>query len=134
MNKWQKLLVVLSLFALPLLISACATAPAQAPVKMQAAPVAQKGDTVYLFHGGSKIAKQEFCPETVVPVYRYEGRYSTVGSTAVQRREVAKVRITKDLGGYYAEGVVVEGTVTSGDVAVQADSGCLIRVPGAEDK
>ena len=75
------------------------------------------------------MAKEEFCLNAVVPVYRYEGRHSSIGSTGIVRNEVGKIRITKDLGEYYVEGVVVEGSMKSGDVAVQPQSGCLVNVP-----
>lgn len=118
-----------AMLALSVLVFACATVPPQVPVQVQNAIFARTGDTVHLFHGGSKLAKEEFCLNAVVPVYRYEGRISSIGSTGLIRNEVGKIKITKDLGDYYVEGVVVEGSIKSGDVAVQPQSGCLINVP-----
>jgi hypothetical protein len=134
MNRVKRLVmgsVILALFAL---VFACATVPPQIPVQVQNVIFAKTGDTVQLFHGGSKLAKEEFCLNAVVPVYRYEGRYSSIGSTGLIRNEVGKIKITKDLGEYYVEGVVVEGNIKSGDVAVQTQTGCLINVPEPEKK
>ncbi len=118
-----------AMLTLSVLVFACATVPPQVPVQVQNAVFAKTGDTVHLFHGGSKLAKEEFCLNAVVPVYRYEGRFSSIGSTGLIRNEVGKIKITKDLGDYYVEGVVIEGSIKSGDVAVQSQSGCLINVP-----
>ncbi|TWJ17808.1 hypothetical protein JN12_02927 [Geobacter argillaceus] len=118
-----------TMLTLSVLVFACATVPPQVPVQVQNAVFAKTGDTVHLFHGGSKLAKEEFCLNAVVPVYRYEGRFSSIGSTGLIRNEVGKIKITKDLGDYYVEGVVIEGSIKSGDVAVQSQSGCLINVP-----
>ena len=134
MNRAKQLIMGIAVFTLAVLMFACATVPPQVPVQVQGAVFAKTGDAVQLFHGGSKLAREEFCINAVVPIYRYEGRYSTVGSTGIQRQEVGKIKITKDLGGYYVEGVVVEGSIKNGDIAVQPQSGCLVRVPGPEEK
>ena len=128
MNKLKRLAIGFAVLALSAMMSACATAPPQAPVKVQNTIFAQPGQTVHLFYGGSKLAKEEFCLDTVVPVYRYEGRHSSIGSTGLVRNEVGKIKVTKDLGEYYIEAVVVEGSIKSGDVAVQPQSGCLVQV------
>ena len=133
MNKAKRFALVTALFALPALMSACATVPPEVPVQVQGAVVAKPGDTVQLFHGGSKLAKEEFCLDAVVPVYRYDGRYSNFGRGVV-RKEIGKIKVTKDLGEYHVEGVVLEGNIKSGDVAVQRQTGCLISVPGPEGK
>lgn len=129
MNRVKRLLMVSAMLALFLLMTACATVPPQVPVQVTNAVFAKTGDTVTLFHGGSKLAREEFCLNATVPVYRYEGRTPSLGNTGVDRKEVGKIKVTKDLGDYYVEGVVVEGTIKNGDVAVQAQSGCLVRVP-----
>lgn len=134
MNRVKKLVTGSAVLTLAVLMFACATVPPQVPVQVQHAVFASPGDTVHLFHGGSKPAREEFCLNAVIPVYRYEGRYSSIGSTGLVRKEVGKIRISKDLGGYYVEGVVVEGSIKSGDVAQQPQSGCLIRVPGPDEK
>ena len=134
MNRGKHFIMGIAMITLPVLMFACATVPPQVPVQVQNAVFAKTGDTVTLFHGGSKLAKEEFCLNAVVPVYRYDSRYSTIGSTGVQRNEVGKIKITKELGEYYVEGVVVEGNIKSGDVAVQPQSGCLINVPEPEKK
>ncbi|MCM2357865.1 MAG: hypothetical protein NDI77_06930 [Geobacteraceae bacterium] len=134
MNAVKRFVMVIAMLTLSIWVSACATVPPQVPVQVQNAVFAKTGDTVHLFHGGSKLAREEFCLNAVVPVYRYEGRYSSLGSTGLIRNEVGKIKITKDLGEYYVEGVVVEGSMKSGDVAVQPQSGCLINVPESEKK
>lgn len=110
-----------------LALFACAMTPPQVPVQTGNALLANKGDRVQLFYGGSKAAKEEFCLNAEVPVYRYEGRNSTLGSTGTARREVGKIKVTKDVGDYYLEAVVIEGSVRSGDIAVQPQTGCLIN-------
>lgn len=134
MNRVKQMLMGLAMLIVPALMFACATVPPQVPVQVQNKVVAKTGDTVVLFHGGSKLAKEEFCVNAVVPVYRYDERYSSLGSTGVQRHQVGKIRITKDLGDYYVEGVVVEGNIKNNDTAVQPQSGCLILLPGSADK
>jgi len=128
MNRVKRLTMVSAMLALFLVMSSCATVPPQVPVQVTNAAFAKTGDTVTLFHGGSKLAREEFCLNATVPVYRYEGTTPSLGNTGVNRTEVGKIKITKDLGEYYVEGVVVEGSIKSGDVAVQAQSGCLVNV------
>lgn len=111
---------------LPVFISACATVPPQPQAK--ATVLARTGDTVHLFHGGNKVAKEEFCLNEVVPVYRYFGRRYK------QAAEVGKVKITGYVGDHYLEGVVVEGNIKDDDVAMKPKSACLIRLPEPEDK
>jgi hypothetical protein len=43
------------------------------------------------------------------------------------KAEVGTIRITKDLGNRYVEGVVVNGTLRPGDVAMKATSECKLR-------
>ena len=113
---------IIAMLALHLVIPACATVPPpQAQVKT--AVLAKSGDTVQLFHGGNKLAKDEFCRNAVVAVYRYS--QSNAGS---KKSEVGKIRITGFVGDHYLEGVVVEGTLKDGDIAVQPNSACLIRM------
>jgi hypothetical protein len=135
MNRVILMVMGLTMFTLPtLMICACSTVPPQVPVQVQGQPVAKTGDVVYLFHGGSKLAKEEFCVNAIVPVYRYDEKYSSIGSTGVQRQEVGKIKIIKDLGAYYVEGVVVEGMIMNGDTAVQPQTGCLVHLPGYKGK
>ena len=115
---------IIAMLALHLVILACATVPPpQAQVKT--AVLAKSGDTVQLFHGGNKLAKDEFCLNAVVAVYRYS--QSNAGGS--QKSEVGKIRITGFVDDHYLEGVVVEGTLKDGDIAVQPNSACLIRMP-----
>jgi hypothetical protein len=107
---------------------ACATVAPQAQVKTAA--LAKTGDTVQLFYGGNKLAKDEFCVNAIVPVYRYFPPYASV----TQRTEVGKVKITGFEGDHYLQAVVLEGTVKSGDIAALPKSECLIRVPEQEEQ
>jgi hypothetical protein len=132
MNRVKQLVAGIVMVTLPVLMSACATVPPQVQVQVKNTVVATTGDTVQLFHGGSRLAKEEFCLHAVIPVFHYDGIYSSIGSTGIQRKEVGKIKITKELGDYYVEGVVVEGSIISGDIAVQPQSGCLIRVPDSK--
>jgi hypothetical protein len=128
MNRVKRAVVGITMLALPVLIFACATVPSQSQVKT--AVLAKAGDTVQLFHGGNKLAKDEFCLNAIVTIYRYYPPYASVA----QRSEVGKVKITGFVGDHYLEGVVIEGRIWNGDIAVQPNSECLIRVPGPEDK
>lgn len=123
MRALKKLAVGIAVFALPLFMSACATAP-QARVTVLAKP----GDIVQLFHGGSKEAKDEFCLNDVVPVYRY----SSLRKRAY--KEVGKVKITGYVGDHYLEGVVVDGNIKGDDFAMKKNNACLIRMPEPEEK
>jgi hypothetical protein len=125
MNGLRRLIMVITLLSLSGLISACATVRPDDTVraKVSDAAFAKPGDTIHLFYGMSKMAKEEFCPNAVVPVYRMGKGYY------VSKEEVGKVKVTKDLGAHYLEGVVVEGEIRSGDIAMQAHSECLIKMP-----
>ena len=120
--------VVLGLTGLSLLVflSACATVTPSTQV--EATITAKTGDIVHLFHGGNKLAKEEFCPNEIVPVYRY------YGSRWKEAREVGKIKVTQYLGDHFIEAVVVEGNLKDGDVAKKTNSACMIRVPGPENK
>ena len=104
-------------------MSACATFP-QAKV----AVLAKQGDTIHLFHGGFTSAKEEFCVNDVVPVYRYTGkRYQKYA-------EVGKIKITGYVGEHYLEGVVVEGNIKDSDFAKKTNAACLIHLPESDEK
>lgn len=126
MRTFKLTCLVFVLLSLSVIISACATIPPQPQVK--ATVLAKSGDTVHLFHGGNKMAKEEFCLNETVTVYRYFGRrYKRAG-------EVGKVRITGYVGDHYLEGVVVEGNIKDDDVAMKPNSACIIRLPEPEDR
>ena len=127
MKRIKQLVAGIAMLTIPVLMVACATVPPQAQVK--SAALAKAGDTVRLFYGANKQAKEEFCIDQVVPVYRYEG--TSYAST--QKMEVGKVKVTKVLGEHYLEGVVVDGRIKNGDIASQTSSACLIRLPGTEE-
>ena len=79
------------------------------------------GETVRLFHGGTKEAKTEFCLGETIPVYRWAGR-----GRYVEYKEVAKVKITRFVGEHYFDAQVVEGEVRQGDLVRKATAACLI--------
>ena len=128
MNRMKRAVVGIAMLALPVLMFACATAPPQAQVKTVA--FAKRGDTVQLFHGGNKLAKEEFCLNAVVTVYRYYPPYASVA----QRSEVGKIKITGFTGDHYLQGVVLEGTIKSGDIAIQPTSECLVMLPESGER
>lgn len=126
MNRVKRLVVGIAILSLPVLMAACATVAPQPQVK--ATVLAKSGDIIHLFHGGNKVAKEEFCLKEIVPVYRYFGRRYK------EAAEVGKVRITGYVGDHYLEGVVVEGNIKDDDVAMKSNSACIIRLPEPEDK
>ena len=80
------------------------------------------------FHGGFTSAKEEFCVNDVVPVYRYTGkRYQKYA-------EVGKIKITGYVGEHYLEGVVVEGNIKDSDFAKKTNAACLIHLPESDEK
>ena len=47
---------------------------------------------------------------------------------------MGKVKITQYLGDHYIEGIVVEGNIKNGDVAMKPNSACMITLPEPENK
>jgi hypothetical protein len=145
MKRVIKLVLGMTMLLLVIYVSGCATVPAEPQVKatvsgetretashplVKTQVIARPGDVVHLFHGGNKVAKEEFCVNEIVPVYRYFGvRYKTASKS-----EVGKVKITRYLGDHYIEGIVVEGDVKDGDVAMKPNSACMIRLPEPENQ
>lgn len=93
--------------------------------QIKAEVVTKTGGSVRLFHGGTAEAKKVFCKDETVPVYRYSGRY-------MQTKEVGKVKIGAFVGDHYVDGVVVEGEVAPGDVAMKGNAACLVVNPPSE--
>jgi len=124
MHRMKRLFAGIAMLAFPVVLTACATPSTQVQVK--SAVIARVGDTVRLFYGGTKQAREEFCTDQVVPVYRYEG----TGYTGREKVEEGKVRITKVLDDQYLEGVVTEGRVRNDDIAQMGGTSCLVRLPG----
>jgi hypothetical protein len=124
MNILKTLVLVFVSLTMLAFLFACATVTPS--TKVEATVTAKTGDIVHLFHGGNKLAKDEFCPDETVTVYRY------FGSRWKEAREVGKVKITQYLGDHFIEGKVVEGSLKSGDVAIKPNSACMIRVPEPE--
>lgn len=128
MRRMKQLVLVIAMLSLPFLMSACAGV--QSDYRIRAKVVdggfAKSGDSVHLFYGMSKQAKEEFCINSVVPVYRMGKGYYLIKS------EVGKIKVTKDLGDHYIEAVVIEGEIRTGDIAMQPNSECLITLPKPE--
>lgn len=123
MNRVKRVVVGIVMLTLPVSMFACVTVPPQGQVKTTV--LARTGDTVQLFHGGNKLVKDEFCLNAIVTVYRYFPPYASIA----QRSEVGKIRITGFVGDHYLEGVVIEGRIMNGDIAIQPNSECLVKVP-----
>ena len=130
MKRTKRLIVVLALLSLSVIISACATIQPDDRIRavVRDGRFAKPGDTVHLFYGMSRQAKEEFCLDAVVPVYRMGKGYYIIKS------EVGKIKVTKELGDHYIEAVVTEGETRPGDIAMQANSECLITMPEPEIK
>jgi hypothetical protein len=126
MNSVKQFIIGITMLSLPGLMLACTTVHPHGQVRD--AIVAKTGDTIHLFYGGIKQAKQDFCLDAVVPVYRYQNPFVD------SKTEVGKIRITKGLGEHYIEGVVVEGRIMTGDIAVQPTSECLVMLPEPKEK
>jgi len=86
--------------------------------QIKAEVVTTQGGTVMFFHGGTEQAMKLFCKGETVPVYRYYGRY-------MQTKEVGKAKLGEFVGDHYINGVVVEGEVAPGDVAMKGNAACL---------
>ncbi len=121
MNRVKHFALGIAMLSLLGSMAACTTVHPRAQVRETI--FAKPGDTIHLFYGKSRLAKQEFCVDAVVPVYRYPDPFVD------KKSEVGKIRITKGLGDHYLEGVVVEGAITTGDIAVQPTSECLVKLP-----
>jgi hypothetical protein len=75
------------------------------------------GDKVRLFYGGPQEAKNMFCIDEVVSVYRME-RNGYV--------EVGKVKIIRAIDKNNLEALVVEGKVKDGDLARKSIAACKV--------
>ncbi len=105
---------------------AIAGEPAPLP-PIRATIVAEVGQTVRLFHGGTEEAKKLFCKDETVPIYRYDRNR--------QKTQVGKVKLGVFVGQEFIDGVVVEGEVRRGDMAVKGSAACLVvEAPGEKEK
>jgi hypothetical protein len=114
--------LAMALVAMALVISGCA-----GPQKQVEADVVAKSSSgnVRLFYGGSKEAKEVFCLNETLPVYRETWENYAV----ITYKEVGKVKITQLVGENYFDAEVVEGDVKDGDIVRKQGLGCLVRVP-----
>lgn len=95
--------------------------------QIKADVVASPDGTVRLFHGGTEEAKKLFCKGETVTIYRNYGRYE-------QTKEVGKVKLGEFVGTHYIDGVVVEGEIKPGDVAMKGSAACLVVPSEPEEK
>ena len=122
MSRTRQSILVFTLLLTAFLISSCASVQPNDRIRAKVTDGnrAKTGDTIHLFYGMSKAAKEEFCQGAVVPVYRMGKGYYLI------KDEVGKIKVTKDLGEHYIEAVVTEGELLPGDIAMQPNSECLI--------
>jgi hypothetical protein len=113
------------IISLPGLVPACATVQPDDRIRAEVrdGSFAKPGDTVHLFYGMSKQVREEFSQNAVVPVYRMDKGYY------LNKSEVGKIKVTKELGDHYIEAVVAEGEIRPSDIAMQANSECFIILP-----
>ena len=123
MDRLKLVVAVVAMVTLPLVMCSCATVPPQAQVKT--AVLAKTGDVVRLFYGGNARAKDEFCLNAVVGVYRY----FPADASGTHKNGVGQIKITGIVDDHYMQGVVVAGSISDGDIAIQTSSACLIRLP-----
>ena len=133
MNRVKQVILWSMLLSLSGFMAGCATVQPSDKVRAEVrdAKFAKVGDTVHLYYGMSQKAKEEFCLDAVVPVYRMPAKEGP-GTLYRSKTEVGKIKVTKDLGERYIEAVVVEGSVRPGDIAMQSSSECLITDPKRE--
>jgi hypothetical protein len=128
MGRVKQLVMGITVLSLILPMPACITVPPQQCV--EATIVAKTGDVIHLFNGVKNKAKEEFCLNEIIPIYRYFGwRYKCPG-------EVGKIRITGYVGDHYLEGIVVEGNIKYDDVAMKPNGECtsVIMLPEPGEK
>lgn len=125
MSRKLGFMLAFTLLLTAFLLSSCASVQPQDRIraKVTEATIAKPGDTIHLYYGMSKKAKEEFCLGAIVPVYRMGKGYYVI------KQEVGKIKVTKDLGQHYIEAEVTEGEVMPGDIAMQPNSECLITAP-----
>ena len=140
MIKQLTIFMVLVLLSTATVISGCAGPGARPQTQSETLPltgeavqgkvVSRIGETVRLFHGGTKEAKEVFCLNEIVPVYRLV--YERYGEG--EYKEVGEVKITQTLGDYDVEAEVIKGDLEEGDIAMKKSAACLVRLPRSKEK
>ncbi|MGA2193517.1 MAG: hypothetical protein ABSG42_09120, partial [Nitrospirota bacterium] len=69
--------------------------------------------------GGTQEAKELFCPNEVLTVYRY-------------KQPVGKVRLSDYVGEHNIDATVIEGEIRPGDVVIKGSAACLVQPPPPE--
>ncbi len=119
MKNCRILLSVMMVAVASLVFTGCSALGTQPQIKAEV--VMKTGEQLRLFYGGTKEAKETFCPGEEVTVYR----------AYPQRRlryvQMGKVKIVRVLDEHYLEGVVTSGPVKDGDIAMKASASCLVR-------
>lgn len=116
LSRERSVCLVIALFAFFLLLSGCGTTVLKpeigAEVKMSA------GREVLLYYAGQQAAKEMFCIDEIVSVYRTEGE---------KQVEVGKVKVLRELDRNNLVALVVEGNVKSGDDALKSIAACKVK-------
>jgi len=138
MFRQLKAFTVMALLSTAAVISGCACPSTRPQTQSETLPytgeaiqgkvVSSVGETVRLFHGGTKQAKEVFCLNETVPVYRRT--YERYGEG--EYKEVGKVKITQYKGEYDVDADVIEGDLQDGDLAMKNSAACLVRLPAAK--
>jgi len=110
-----------ALFALFFLLSGCGTTVLKPEIEAEV--MMSAGKEVRLYYAGQQAAKEMFCIDEIVSVYRKEGKKYV---------EVGKVKVLRELDRNNLEALVVEGNVRSGDNARKSIAACKVRplLPG----
>ncbi len=115
-------LLILSVFG----TLAISPLPAYAAKTFKSEAVRKTGDNSYLFDSGTRDAKNEFCLNDVIPVYReVDHGWAIRGYGEVQSREqVGDIQISSYVGNKDFVARVVDGSVQPGDVAEKVGTSC----------
>ena len=104
------------LFTLLFLLSGCGHVISKPGIKAEV--MMSAGEEVRLYYTGQQSAKDMFCIDEIVSVYRTEGHKSV---------EVGKVKIIRELDRQNLEALVVNGKVKKGDEARKAIAACKVK-------
>ena len=83
------------------------------------------GETVYLFHSGTRDVTRGIHPGDVLTVHRT--------SSSCQAKVVGKIKVLSYVGETYIKGEVMEGEVRADDIATGGDVSCLVVSVGICD-
>ncbi len=78
----------------------------------------KKGDTVFLFYGGTNDASELMRIGDILPVYRTD--------KTCQSKETGRIKVTSYVGDYYLKAEVTEGEIIAGDIARKGKASCIV--------